>query len=274
LRQQGAHLVRFHSRPDARIIENVEDVLVVNVKKSHMHAIVEHGPWHRVGVIDRTQRLQQLFVSAVVKDEISGIRDDDRLRVDDTEIFVLAKTGQALRRERAPDQLRPLAAIDFVHGAGKITIVHQRGGHVGGGRIVDHSDIEVLDAPADIVDDRGELIASVGPGPVGHLDTYRHLELADSIHRAGDMQFGAKRGTKKAFADLGVGKRLALGGAPAADLVMLACRRHGHGGGKRECHDQAYLHGGAIAAAMRSIMATGIAARNRWPSGRCRADAI
>ena len=51
------------------------------------------------------------------------------------------------------------------------------------------------------------------------------------------MQFGAESGLEEAVGDLGVGKRLALGRAPAADLVMLGRRRNDRRGGKREGGD-------------------------------------
>jgi hypothetical protein len=57
------------------------------------------------------------------------------------------------------------------------------------------------------------------------------------------VQLGAERGAKKALADLGVGKVLALGSAPAADLVMFACCRYRDGGGESDCHDRDDFHG-------------------------------
>ena len=98
-----AHLVDTHPGPDARIVEDVENVLIVDVEKAHLHVVVEHGPGHGVGVIDRTERLQQLLVEAVVEDEIPGVDDDDDVGMPDAEAFVLAESGQALWSELAFD---------------------------------------------------------------------------------------------------------------------------------------------------------------------------
>ena len=207
-----------------------------------MYVIVEHRPRHRLGIVDRTQRLQQLLVSAIVEEEVAGIGDDNCLRLDNAEVFVLAEARQALRRKRAPNEPRPLMAIDLVDRMREITIAHDCNRHIGCAGVLRHRDIEVLNVLADVIDNRGELIAAVGPGAVVHVNPHRHLELANSIHRPGDMQFCAEGRAEKSLADLSVGKGLPLGSATAADLLMLARCRCRQRGGQHDGRDRGDSH--------------------------------
>ena len=76
-----------------------------------------------------------------------------------------------------------------------------------------------------------------------HIHPHRAIELANAVHRASEMQFGAERGLEESVGDLGVGERLALGRAPAADLVMLGGGRNDRRDGERECGDGGDFHG-------------------------------
>jgi hypothetical protein len=141
------------------------------------------------------------------------------------------------------DHPRTLAPIELADGAREIAVAHQRHHHIGIRGAVRHGDIEMLNARADVGDNLGDLRAAIGPGVAVHTDPHRPVELADAVHLAGQVQFGAEGGLEKALRDLGVAERLALGGAPAADLVVLG----GGGEGRRGCEckgdDDGGLHG-------------------------------
>ena len=82
-----------------------------------------------------------------------------------------------------------------------------------------------------------DLRAAVGPGVVLDIDPDRAVEFANTIDPAGDMQFGAESDLEEPVDNLGVGKGLALDGAPAADLVMFRRGRNDRRGGENEDGD-------------------------------------
>ena len=51
-------LVPRHAGPDARVVQDVEDVLIVDAEEAHVDLVVEHAPRHRGVVVDRSERLQ------------------------------------------------------------------------------------------------------------------------------------------------------------------------------------------------------------------------
>ena len=119
-------------------------ILVVDVEESHRDLVVEHGPGHRVGIVDRPQRLQQFFIGAVEEDEIALVDGEDHVGVLDFGSLVLAKAGQALRIERASDLAGPLLAVETLDGGNEIAVAHQRDHDIG---VVDgggHRDVEML----------------------------------------------------------------------------------------------------------------------------------
>ena len=162
-----------HAGPDARVIEDVEQVLIVEVEEAHLHVVVEHGPGHGGVVVDRSERLQQLLVDAVVEHEIAGVGDDEHVGMQDARVLVLAEAGQALRLERALDAARPVDPVQRADGVREVAVAHQRDDDLGVVAPAGHGDIEIADARADVGDDRGDLRAAVGlrrgcrhrPGP-------------------------------------------------------------------------------------------------------------
>src|ERR1700692_5092122 len=51
-RQRRLDLLDGHAGLDPRVIQNVQDVLVVDVEEYHRDIVVEHGPGHRRIVVD------------------------------------------------------------------------------------------------------------------------------------------------------------------------------------------------------------------------------
>ncbi len=55
LRQQFLHLIACHAGADARIVQQVQDVLVVDVEETHLDFVIEHRPGKLVVIVDRAR---------------------------------------------------------------------------------------------------------------------------------------------------------------------------------------------------------------------------
>ena len=111
-----------HAGPHARVIQNVENVLVVDVEEAHLHVVVEHGPGHLVGVVDRPERLQQFLIGAVVEDEIAAVGDEKHVRMHDAQLGILAESREALRLERFLNPARAVAPVSRAQASGEVAL--------------------------------------------------------------------------------------------------------------------------------------------------------
>ena len=145
LRQHGADLGARHARTHARVIENIENVLIVDVEESHRDLVVEHGPGDLVGIVDRPERLQQLLVGAVVEDEIARVGDQKHIRVHDAQLGILAEAREALRIERFPDAAYAVAPKGCAQRRIEFALAQQADDDVRLLAVRDNRDVEMLD---------------------------------------------------------------------------------------------------------------------------------
>ena len=220
----GQHRLDFlhrHAGLDARVVQDVQDVLVVDVEEPHRHIVVEHGPGHRTGVVDRPQRLQQFLIGAVEEDEIAVVDGEDHVGMLDLEFFVLAKARQALRIERGPDLAGPLAAVESRDGAIEIAVAHQ----------LDRRRWRLRCCPA-MAMSRCWIRAPISATTLASC-ALRSARLPsantrtgivvfpDAVDPAGEMIFGAERGLEKAIDDFAIGEGLLLGALTRGDGGIL-----------------------------------------------------
>ena len=133
-----------HSRPDPRVIENVDEVLVVGVKKAHLHVVIEHGPGHRSIVVDDAPHLQQLLEGAVVETELAGVGGENHLRALDVKRLIHADAEQALWMESGLDLSRLGGAVARPNRCRELSTGHQRDDDVGGAHGFRHGQIEMI----------------------------------------------------------------------------------------------------------------------------------
>ena len=236
MRQDILDLGHGHAGLDTRVVQDVQDVLVVDVEKSHRHGVVEHRPRH-VGVVDRSERLQQFFVSAIEEDEVAIIDRENDVGMLDLELLVLAEAGQALRIQRLLDLAGAIAAVEGRDRAVEITVPHQLDHDVGVLAAIGHGDVEMLHMPGDLADDLGELRFPVAAVAVDE-HAYRQIVFSDAVDTSGKMIFGAERGLQKPIDDLAIGERLFLGALLGGDDGDFRRRRRQPGrNAKRSARD-------------------------------------
>src|SRR3954471_2890090 len=119
-------------------------------------------------------------------------------------VLVFAKTGQALRFERALDAAGAIDSVQCADGMGEVAVMHQRHDDLGVFAPAGHGDVEVPDPRANVGNNGGDLRAAIRLCFVVDIDSGRPVVFADAVDAAGDMEFSAEGDLEQPVDDLGV----------------------------------------------------------------------
>ena len=143
----------------------------------------------------------------------------------DLELLVLAKSGQALRVERAADFAGPLAAVERRDGAvrsrSRTSLTTTLASPLLSAIAMSRCCTRLAMSATIFANCAFRSARSVGE------HAHRHLIFADAVDPAGEMILGAERGLEKSVDDLAVGEGLLFGALARRDRRNLGRREAG-----------------------------------------------